>query len=107
MGHDLVYYADVAAGLAAAALKDAVLRDPVYHLGSGRVVTLGEFVRTLSTVVPSARVALGRRSLAGRNCRLDIRSSERDFGYRPQWSLRAALEHDVAHVRQRMVESPR
>ncbi len=106
-GYDLVYYADVAAGLAAAALTDAPLRDAVYHLGSGRVVTLGEFVRTLSSLVPGAHVALGQRLVLGRNCRLDIRSSKRDFGYRPQWPLRAALEDYVGSVRRRTVRPPR
>jgi nucleoside-diphosphate-sugar epimerase len=95
-GYDLVYYADVAAGLVAATFADAPLRGPVYHLGSGRIVTLGEFVQTLSSLVPGARITLGKRLAEGRHCRLDIRSAERDFGYRPQWLLRAALEDCIS-----------
>lgn len=94
-GHDLVYYGDVAAGLVAAALARTSLRDPVYHLGSGTVVTLGEFVDALVTIVPGARVRLGDQPPPGRNCRLDITSSRRDFGYRPGWHLRAALRDFV------------
>ncbi len=94
-GYDLVYYADVAAGLVAAAFGRAPLRDPVYHLGSGAIVTLGTFVEALTTIAPNARVRLGDQPPPGRNCRLDITSSRRDFGYRPRWHLRAALRDFV------------
>jgi len=99
-GYDLVYYADVAAGLAAAMLSPAALRSPVYHLGSGRIVTMGAFAAAVEAAFPGVRVELGERFSSGRSCRLDIEPAAADFEYRPAWGLARAL----ADVRRRSQE---
>lgn len=91
-GYDLVYYADVAAGLVAACLADGPLHRPVYHVGSGRLVTMGAFARAVEAAFPGVRVELGERFPPGRNCLLDIVPATRDFGYRPAFDVPAALD---------------
>ncbi len=91
-GYDLVYYGDVAAGLADACLTERDLRSPVYHLGSGVVATMAEFAESVMRAFPGVRVGLGDRLAPGRNCLLDIERSRADLGYRPLYPLPAALE---------------
>ena len=90
-GFDLVYYADIAAGLVAAALSDAPLRRPVYHIGSGRIVTAAAFAAGVETTFPGIRIELGERFPATRNCLLDLGPAREDFGYEPAWDLTRAL----------------
>jgi nucleoside-diphosphate-sugar epimerase len=91
-GYDLVYYADVAAGLAAACLAARPLARPVYHLGSGRIVTAREFAAAVESAFPGARVELGTRFPPGQNCLLDVGPAAEDFDYRPAWPLARALQ---------------
>jgi len=91
-GYDLVYYADVAAGLVAATTTPGALRSPVYHVGSGHVVTMRAFAGAVETAFPGVRVTLGERFPAGRNCRLDLEAASSDFGYRPAWDVASALQ---------------
>lgn len=90
-GFDLVYYADIAAGLVGAILADAPLRRPVYHVGSGRIVTAREFGSAVERTFPGAAVELGERFPSGRNCLLDVAPAREDFGYVPAWDLERAL----------------
>lgn len=91
-GYDLLYYADVAAGLVAACLAPGELRSSVYHLGSGRVVTMGDFAAAVGSAFPGVTVELGERFPGGRNCLLDIGPASADFGYLPAWDVPAALD---------------
>lgn len=97
-GYDLIYYADVAAGLAAACLGDDPLSSPVYHLGSGAIATLGAFVERVRDAFPAAVIDLGDKAAAGRNCLLDIGPARRDFGYAPAFDLRAAIDDFVRRL---------
>jgi UDP-glucose 4-epimerase len=90
-GFDLVYYADVAAGLAAAALDAIELRSTVYHLGSGRLTTMSAFAHDVQSAFPGVTVRLGDRFPPGRNCLLDIGEAQRDLDYRPAWDIGRAL----------------
>jgi UDP-glucose 4-epimerase len=90
-GHDLVYYADVAAGLADLVLADGPLRSPAYHLGSGRITTVAEFAGAIEAAFPGVHVATGDRFAGGRACLLDIGATTRDAGYQPRFDIPRAL----------------
>jgi UDP-glucose 4-epimerase len=98
-GFDLIYYPDIAAGIVAAALTPGELRSPVYHLGAGRITTMGEFTDAVRAACPGADIRLGDRLAAGRNCLLDITASTADFGYVPAWPADAAVGDFVARLR--------
>jgi nucleoside-diphosphate-sugar epimerase len=91
-GYDLVYYADVAAGLAGLVAAPGPLPSPVYHLGSGRITTVGEFAAAVEAVFPGARVTTGATFPGGRSCLMDISLAAREAGYAPAWDVRRALE---------------
>lgn len=97
-GYDLLYYGDVAAGLAAACLSERDLDSPVYHLGSGTIATLGAFAAAVRDAFPGAIIELGERLAGGRNCLLDIGPARRDFGYAPEFGLRAAIDDFSRHL---------
>ena len=97
-GHDLVYYADVAAGLADLLLAQRPLAAPVYHLGSGRITTVGEFAAAVEAAFPGVRVETGGPLAAGRSCLMDCSLAMRDAGYAPAWDVRRALG-DVVGLR--------
>jgi len=90
-GHDLVYYADVAQGLADLVLAPGRLRSPVYHIGSGRITTVGEFAASIEAAFPGVRVETGDRFAGGRSCLMDISLTKRDAGYAPAWDVPRAL----------------
>jgi len=103
-GYDLVYYADVAAGLADLVLAPGQLRSPVYHVGSGRITTVGEFAASIETAFPGVRVETGDQFAGGRSCLMDISLTARDAGFAPAWDVRRALRdvrelHDLGIVR--------
>jgi UDP-glucose 4-epimerase len=91
-GHDLVYYADVAAGLADLVLADGRLPSSAYHIGSGRITTVASFAAAVEGAFPGVRVETGERLAARRACLLDISETTRDAGYRPGFDIRRALE---------------
>jgi UDP-glucose 4-epimerase len=97
-GYDLVYYADVASGLADLVLATGRLHSPVYHLGSGRITTVREFAAAIEVAFPGVRVETGDRFPGGRSCLMDISLATRDTGYVPAWGVRRALE-DVRDLR--------
>jgi len=97
-GYDLIYYADVAAGLVGACVADRELGSPVYHLGSGRIVTMREFAAAVREAFPGVTVQLGDRPAGGRNCLLDIGPARRDFGYEPAFALLSAIEDFRRHA---------
>ena len=90
-GHDLVYYGDVAAGLADLLLSPSAPTRPVYHLGSGRITRVGEFARAVEVVFPGVTVTTGERFPGGRSCLLDIAPLREDAGYVPRWDPASAL----------------
>jgi nucleoside-diphosphate-sugar epimerase len=91
-GYDLVYYADVAAGLVDLVSAPGPLSSPVYHLGSGRITTVGAFAAAVEDAFPGVRVETGSELAAGRSCLMDISAIQRDAGYVPAWDVRRALD---------------
>jgi UDP-glucose 4-epimerase len=91
-GHDLVYYADVAAGLADLVLAPGRLPGPAYHLGSGRITTVASFAAAIEDAFPGVHVETGERLAGRRACLLDISATTRDAGYRPAFDISRALE---------------
>ena len=91
-GFDLVYYADVAAGLANLVLAPGPLPSPVYHLGSGRITTIAEFAAAVEAAFPGVRVETGHALAGNRASLLDISLATRDAGYVPAWDVRRALD---------------
>lgn len=94
-GFDLVYYADVGAAIAAAALADRPLTSHVYHVGAGRITRMSDLAIALETAFPGCRVSLGERFPPGRNVLFDITPAWRDLGYEPAYDVPAALA-DIA-----------
>ena len=92
-GHDLVYYADVAAGLADLVLAARPLGSPVYHLGSGRITTVGAFAAAVEAEFPGVRVETGSEFAGGRSCLMDTSIAHRDAGYVPAWDVARGLAH--------------
>ena len=90
-GFDLIYYADIGAGIAAACLADGPLTSPVYQFGAGRITRMAAFAAALEATFPGCRIALGERLPPGRNVLLDIGASRTDLGYAPQYDVPAAL----------------
>lgn len=88
---DLIYYADVGAGIAAACLADGPLSSPIYHLGGGRLTTMRAFADALERAFPQCRITLGDRLPPGRNVLLDVGPAAADFGYAPHFDVDAAL----------------
>lgn len=91
-GHDLVYYADVARGLADLVAGDGELRRLVYHVGAGRITRLGEFAAAVEAAFPGVAVTLGERFPGGRSCLMDIGPAREDAGYVPAWPVARALD---------------
>lgn len=90
-GFDLVYYADVGAAIAGAALADGPLRSHVYHVGAGRLTRMREFAAALEAAFPGCHVTMGERFPQGRNVLFDIEAARRDIGYVPAFDVAAAL----------------
>lgn len=88
---DLIYYADVGAGIAAACLADGPLTSPIYHLAAGRLTTMAAFAAALEAAFPGCRISLGERFPPGRNIRLDITAAREDLGYEPRFDVSSAL----------------
>jgi UDP-glucose 4-epimerase len=88
---DLVYYADIGTGIAAACLADGPLRSPVYHIGGGRLTTMAAFASALERTFPGCHLTLGDRFPPARNVLLDIGPARADFGYEPGYDVVAAL----------------
>lgn len=88
---DLIYYGDVGAAIADACLTDRPVRDPVYHLGAGRLTRMHAFASALEAAFPACRITLGERFPPGRNVLFDIGPAQADLGYRPRYDVAAAL----------------
>jgi nucleoside-diphosphate-sugar epimerase len=94
-GFDLIYYADVGAAIAAAALVDRPLTSHVYHVGAGRLTRMREFAAAVERAFPGCHVTMGERFPPGRNVLFDIEAARRDLGYVPAFDVAAALA-DIA-----------
>lgn len=68
-----------------------------YNVTGGSQVTLGEAAATVARLVPGGRFEIGPGHLdLDRQGPWDISAAERDFGYRPQWTIERGIEDYVA-----------
>lgn len=93
--NDWIYFGDIANGLADA-VEASALNYPVYHIGSGRLHSLRDFVAVLRDACPDANITVE----SGLNpqdkdhplyARLDISRARTDLGYEPAYSLREGI----------------
>lgn len=93
--NDFVYYADIAAGVAAA-IEAEDRSHAVYHIGSGRAVALREFVDALRRETEATihvEGGLNHRDADDPSyCRLDISRARTDLGYEPSYPASRAVE---------------
>jgi len=96
-GEDFVDARDVAAANVAA-LDAPALPSRVYHIASGRMTTLADFIAAARAVRPDLTIetaAIPPTGFAGfpwgRDFPFDIAAAGRDFGYRPQHDVAASL----------------
>jgi UDP-glucose 4-epimerase len=91
-----VHVRDVAHA-AVLACEVASLPLEAYNITGGSQVTLGEAAATVARLVPGGRFEIGPGHLdLDRQGRWDISAAERDFGYRPQWTIEPGIEDYVA-----------
>src|SRR5215212_3181849 len=93
---DMIYHADVAQGVLRACFAPA-LPHRLFHLGSGRGTSYGEFIAAVQRQVPGADVTIGpgvdpygRQSY----CLFDIGRVRRELGYEPRFDVdRGIADH--------------
>jgi nucleoside-diphosphate-sugar epimerase len=73
------------------------LASSVYHLGSGRITTVGAFSASVEAAFPGVRISTGDAFATGRSCLLDISAARHDAGYEPAWDVPRALA-DIRHL---------
>src|ERR1700719_3981548 len=73
----------------------------VYNIGSERLLTYGEFVEAVKTVVPDAQVSLqpGRNPRHRPNAYMDITRIKEEVGYRPQFDIQRGVEEYIEWLR--------
>jgi UDP-glucose 4-epimerase len=98
--NDLCYVKDCARGVQLLHLADG-LKHRVYNIGGGRAVTNRELAEAVNAAVPGATIQLeaGRDPRAQRERYMDLTRARDDFGYEPQYDIRAAIADYVAWLR--------
>lgn len=98
---ELIYVREVANGVIAACLAGSV-PSPVYNIGSGHLVTIGEFADAVSGAVAPADFEIGPgRDPFGIGLMygvLDSSRALREIGFKPTWTLEAALRDYAASI---------
>ncbi len=100
---DYLFVREAAAGIAAAALHEGPLPHPLYNLGSGTVVSLGEYGAIVSELVPGSDIEIGpgldpMGFGVSYYSVLDPSRARKDLGFDPP-PLRAALADYVELLR--------
>ncbi|MEU8226659.1 NAD-dependent epimerase/dehydratase family protein [Kribbella sp. NPDC048915] len=87
-----VHVEDVATAARLAARAERPTQ-PVYNVSGGRRVTVSETAQLLEKLLPGSRFEIGAGYLPDwdRQGPYDLSASERDLGYRPDWSLERGL----------------
>jgi UDP-glucose 4-epimerase len=98
---DIIYYRDVAKGIVTACLADK-LDHALYHVGTGRAVSLNEFGEAIRKVF-GVDVEIGQGlDYFGTNlshyCVFDISRARADFDYAPDFTLETALQNYAEFV---------
>jgi nucleoside-diphosphate-sugar epimerase len=88
--NDLLYYGDIARGVAAAVETDE-LTHAVYHIGSGEAVSIRTFAEALREQTDAPIEAEGGLNYRDADepsyCRLDISRARADLGYEPAYPI--------------------
>ena len=99
--NDLVYYGDIANGVAAAVEANA-RSHTAYHIGSGQAVSLYDFAEVLRRETDATIHVNGglnyRDSDDPSYCRLDISRARVDLGYDPSYPVDRAVRDFLDHV---------
>lgn len=99
--NDLVYYGDIAHGVAAA-VETTDRSHTAYHIGSGRAVSLREFVEVLRRETDATIHVEGglnyRDSDEPSYYRLDISRARTDLGYEPSYPVERAVRDFLDYV---------
>ncbi|MFB6160549.1 MAG: NAD-dependent epimerase/dehydratase family protein [Haloferacaceae archaeon] len=100
--NDLIYFGDVANGLADA-VEAPALNYPVYHLGTGELASLRDLAAVLRDECPEATITVegGRNPLEKdypNYARMDISRARTDLGYEPQYDLAAGVRDYVRRL---------
>jgi nucleoside-diphosphate-sugar epimerase len=102
---DQIYIDDLVAGIVAAADCPTYHHDS-YHISSGEGLPLAESVSIVNDLVPSARLSIGsgpyklsEQVTVVKKAALDYGRAQRDFGYKPRYSLRQGLAAYLAASR--------
>jgi UDP-glucose 4-epimerase len=92
-----VHVRDVARA-AVVASEASGLPQEAYNITGGSQITLREAVDAVDRFVPGGdfRVGPGHIESLDRQGRWDIGAAERDFGYRPEWSLERGIQDYVS-----------
>jgi UDP-glucose 4-epimerase len=92
--NDLVYYGDIARGVAAAIETDE-LAHAAYHVGSGEAVSIRTFAEALREYTDAQIEVEGglnyRDAAEPSYCRLDISRARADLGYEPTYPVERAV----------------
>jgi len=73
------------------------LQHRIYNIGSGSLMTYGEFVEAVKTVVPDAQISLqpGRNPRHRPNAYMDITRLKEDVSYKPQYDIKRGIEEYI------------
>jgi UDP-glucose 4-epimerase len=73
----------------------------IYNIGSGSLMTYGEFVEAVKTVVPDAQVSLqpGRNPRHRPNAYMDITRLKEDVSYQPQYDIKRGIEEYIGWLK--------
>ena len=94
---DIIYAADIAAGVVAACFGEKLTYD-AYNVASGKAITLRQFADAVQTVFPSAKIEIG----GGKNYLgtglvtdrvFDITRARQDLKFEPKYDVLSAIEN--------------
>jgi UDP-glucose 4-epimerase len=100
---DIIYNRDVAHGIVLAAVAEHAI-EPVYHLGSGVLITLEDLAEAIREEIPGAVIRIGPgldyMGLGmGNYCLMSTLLARRDLGFEPHYPLRAWVKDYIALLR--------
>jgi UDP-glucose 4-epimerase len=100
---DIIYNRDVAHGIVLAALTEG-LEEPIYHLGTGVLITLEDLASAIRSEIADAQIAIGPgcdyMGLGlGNYCLMSTELARRDLGFAPRYSLARWVKEYIAIMR--------
>jgi UDP-glucose 4-epimerase len=104
--HDFVYVKDAARAITLL-LEAPTLRHRIYNLGSGRLMSIGEFAEAIKSLLPEAEIHFGDRTGSSTptktpmdiNACVDISRLSQETGFTPEYDLYRGVEHYIRWAR--------